>query len=95
MKWPIKKEKTHGEKEKERKKKKRNSKQTTTTTTTTPLSEKKEEAGNVSEQRVKGWIHVIRVHDTTHFKPTATRQGKRQNERSRETWRPPPLTYTS
>ena len=29
------------------------------------LSEKKEEAGNVSEQRDKGWIHVIRVHDTT------------------------------
>ena len=76
------------------KKKKRNSKQTTTTTTT-PLSEKKEEAGNVSEQRVKGWIHVIRVHDTTHFKPTATRQGKRQNERSRETSTPPPLTCTS
>ena len=30
------------------------------------LSEKKEEAGNVSEQRDKGWIHVIRVHDTIH-----------------------------
>jgi len=30
------------------------------------LSEKKEEAGNVSEQRDKGRIHVIRVHDTTH-----------------------------
>ena len=27
------------------------------------LSEKKEEARNVSEQRDKGWIHVIRVHD--------------------------------
>ena len=34
--------------------------------TTTTLSEKKEEASNVSEQRDKGWIHVIRVHDTTH-----------------------------
>ena len=31
------------------------------------LSEQKEEAGNVSEQRDKGWIHVIRVHDTTHL----------------------------
>ena len=30
------------------------------------LSEKKEEAGTVSEQRDKGWIHVIRVHE----KPT-------------------------
>ena len=28
--------------------------------------EKKEEARNVSEQRDKGWIHVIRVHDTIH-----------------------------
>ena len=34
--------------------------------TTIPLSEKKEEASNVSEQRDKGWIHVIRVHDTIH-----------------------------
>ena len=32
----------------------------------TTLSEKKEEARNVSEQRDKGWIHVIRVHDTVH-----------------------------
>ena len=30
------------------------------------LSKKKEEAGNVRKQRDKGWIHVIRVHDTTH-----------------------------
>ena len=35
--------------------------------TTTTLSEKKEEASNVSEQRDKGWVHVIRVHDTTHL----------------------------
>ena len=41
------------------------------------LSEKKEEAGNVSEQRDKGWIHVIRVHDTTHLAVTTTRQGSR------------------
>ena len=34
--------------------------------TTTTLSEKKEEASNVNEQRDKGWIHVIRVHDTIH-----------------------------
>ena len=33
---------------------------------TTTLSEKKEEARNASEQRNKGWIHVIRVHDTIH-----------------------------
>ena len=33
---------------------------------TTTLSEKKEEARNVSEQRDKGLIHVIRVHDTVH-----------------------------
>ena len=32
----------------------------------TTLSGKKEEARNVSEQRDKGWIHVIRVHDTIH-----------------------------
>ena len=31
---------------------------------TKTLSEKKEEARNVSKQRAKGWIHVIRVHDT-------------------------------
>ena len=33
---------------------------------TKTLSEKKEEARNVSEQRDKGWIHVIRVHDAIH-----------------------------
>ena len=32
----------------------------------TTLSEKKEEARNISEQQDKGWIHVIRVHDTIH-----------------------------
>ena len=48
---------------------------------TTTLSEKKEEASNVSEQRDKGWIHVIRVHDTTYLAVTA-RQG---NRRSRTT----------
>ena len=26
----------------------------------------KKEASNVSEQQNKGWIHVIRVHDTIH-----------------------------
>ena len=36
------------------------------------LSEKKEEARTVSEQRDKGWIHVIRVHDTTHLAVTTT-----------------------
>ena len=39
---------------------------------TTTLSEKKEEASNVSEQWDKGWIHVIRVHDTTHLAVTTT-----------------------
>ena len=42
---------------------------------------KRKEASNVSEQRDKGWIHVIRVHDTTHLTVT-TRQG---NRRSRTT----------
>ena len=56
---------------------------------TTTLSETKEAASNVSEQRDKGWIHVIRVHDTTHSAVTSTRQGNRcsrtnpQNERLR------------
>ena len=48
---------------------------------TTTHCEKKEEASNVSEQQDKGWIHVIRVHDTTHLAVT-TRQG---NRRSRTT----------
>ena len=65
----IKKERMHGETEGEKRKK-----------TTTTLSEKKEEASNVSEQRDKGWIHVIHVHDTTHL--AVTRQG---NRRSRTT----------
>ena len=47
----------------------------------TTLSEKKQEASNVSEQRDKGWIHVIRVHNTTHLAVT-TWQG---NRRSRTT----------
>ena len=46
---------------------------------TTTLSKKKEEACNVSEQRDNGWIHVIRVHDTTHLAVT-TRQGNPQTE---------------
>ena len=41
-------------------------------------SEKKGEASNVSEQR-HGWIHVIRVHDTTHLAVTTTRQGNRRS----------------
>ena len=43
------------------------------------LSEKKEEAGNVSEQRDKGWIHVIRVHDTTHLAATTTLRSSRRS----------------
>ena len=46
--------------EKKRKREKNNNNKTAT------LSEKKQEARNVSEQRHKGWIHVIRVHDTIH-----------------------------
>ena len=45
--------------------------------TTTTLSEKKEQASNVSEQRDKGWIHVIRLHDTIHLAVTTTRHGNR------------------
>ena len=43
------------------------------------LSEKKEEARNVSEQRDKGWIHVIRVHDATHLAVTTTLRGSRRS----------------
>ena len=43
------------------------------------LSEKKEEAGNVSEQRDKGWIHIIRVHDTTHLAVTTTLRSSRRS----------------
>ena len=61
----IKKKKTHGEKEREKRVK-------------TTLSEKKEEASNVSEQWDKGWIHIICVHDTTHLAVT-TREGNRHS----------------
>ena len=50
------------------------------------LPEKKEEAGNVSEQRDKGGIHVIRVHDTTHLAGQQTLTNyptQRKNEGSR------------
>ena len=43
------------------------------------LSEKKEEAGNVGEQRDKGRIHVICVHDTTHLAVTTTLRGSRRS----------------
>ena len=45
---------------------------------TTTFSEKKEESRHVSEQWDKGWIHVIRVHDTTHLAVT-TWQGNRRS----------------
>ena len=60
-----KKKRMHGEKEREQREK------------TATLSEKKEEASIVSEQWDKGWIHVIRVHNTTHLAVTTTRQGNR------------------
>ena len=44
------------------------------------LSEKKVEAGNVCEQRDKDWIHVIRVHGTTHLAVTTTLQGSRRSQ---------------
>ena len=50
--------------------------------TTTTLSEKKEEASNVSEQRDKGWIHVIGVHDPTHLAVITTRQGGSRRSRT-------------
>ena len=62
-------------KKKERMVKKKGEKREKTTT----LSEKKEKASNVSEQRDNGWIHVIRVHDTTHLAVTTTRQGNRRS----------------
>ena len=86
-----KKERTHGGKEKggrkkrerEREKKKRNNKQTK------PLSEKKEEARNVSEQRVKGCMDTR--NPCTRYNPLSRQQHgrakdaheQRQNERSR------------
>ena len=56
-------------------------------------SEKEEEARNVNEQRDKGWIHIIRVHDTAHLADNNTTgqntltnyNTQRQNERSRFT----------
>ena len=66
---------------------------------TTTLCEKKEEASNVSEQRDKGWIHVIRVHDTTHLAVTTTRQGNRRSrttpQRSRYYIETTPVNRTS
>ena len=51
------------------------------------LSEKKKEAGNVSEQRDNGWIHVIRVHDTTHLAVTTTlRAGRRSRDYPRHSY---------
>ena len=44
------------------------------------LSKKKEEAGNVSKQRDKGGIQVIRVHDTTHLAVTTLRGSRRSQD---------------
>ena len=60
-----------------------------------PTAEKtvKEKASNVSEQRDKGWIHLIRVHDTIHLAGQQTLTNyptQRKNERSRYTSRLPP-----
>ena len=69
-----KKEKKTDEKKQQEKQKQKNDNNNKQT-----LSEKKEEAGNVSEQRDKGWIHVIRVHDTTHLAVTTTLRGSRHS----------------
>ena len=44
------------------------------------FSEKKQEERNVSEQRDKGWLQVIRVHDTT---PHSYIVNKRYNSRNK------------
>ena len=76
-------------KEKENKREKtRERKQNNDNNNKQTLSEKKEEAGNVSEQRDKGRIHVIRVHDTTHLAVTTTLRGIDAHETI-------PLTRTS
>ena len=63
---------------------------------------KRKEARNVSEQHDKSWIHVIRVHDTTHLAVTTTLQGHRRSwttphkERlsgSVKHWDYPPYSY--
>ena len=56
---------------KRRERKQNNNKQT--------LPERKQEAGNVSKQRDKGWIHIIHVHDTTHLAVTTTLWGNRRS----------------
>jgi len=79
MKWPIKKkEHMMGKK---RKRGTANKKQQPYF-----LKRKEEVAGNVSEERVKGWIHVIRVSTRYNpIEPTATRQGKRRS-RTKTEW---------
>ena len=57
--------------------KRREGKQNSDNNNKQTLSEKKEEAENVSEQHDKGWIHIIRVHDTTHLAVTTTLWGSR------------------
>ena len=69
---------THGGKEEEKRKNK-----------TKTLSEKKEEAKNVSEQRDKSWIDVIRVHDKVHSADTNT-----TGQQTPTTPPPPPLAPT-
>ena len=79
--WPISQDKNERRMVEEKREKTKQRQQQT-------ISEKKGEAGTVSEQRDKGWIHVIRVHDTTHLAVTTTLRGSR---RSRDY----PLTRTS
>ena len=70
---------------------------------TTTLSEKKEEARNVSKQQDRGWIHVIRVQDTLHSvdnnmagQQTLTNyHTQRKNERFVKHRDYPPHSYTA
>ena len=64
---------------KRREKTKQQQQQTFSQTKTKNQQQQNQEAGNVSEQRDKGWIHVIRVHDTTHLAVTTTLGGSRRS----------------
>ena len=55
------------------------------------LSEKKDEARNGSEQRDKGWIHIIHVHDATHLVVTTTLQSSRLSQTTPHKERPSSL----
>ena len=78
---------------KKKKKEKKEEQQTNKT-----LSEKKEEARNASDQRDKGWIHLIRVHDTTHWADNNTAGQKARTNRMSDLVKhrdhPPPTPHS-